>query len=167
MLKFLTGLPLCSSLHTASSNEQWLLQLTDTRPIVHDRAVEALGTRGPKVIADLRLLATSKDPLVRSRLVLVASRVGGAQAREFVLGFQRDPDPLVRELAALVIWQFSASETFRALHNLMIDEEPSVREAAQLAFGMQGDPQAIYELLFWDQGGRLPERMGDRVEGWR
>src|SRR4051812_40513004 len=54
------------------------------------RAVASLIRRGPAVLADLAVLGKDRDWLLRSRVVEVATGIGGAEAAPLLLDLTRD-----------------------------------------------------------------------------
>jgi putative heme-binding domain-containing protein len=135
--------------------------LSDLRPAVRRRAVQALADRGHTTLPALKAVLHSSDSPVEARLnaVWAATRIEGMEARAVVREALRDPDGTVRQAAIhsiSVCRDVQASEDFliqllttsllHALDRVEPKDAQNARAVAE-ALGRVGDRQAVIGLL--------------------
>ena len=122
--------------------------LADQRPLIRDRAREALAARGqeagPAVIA---FLAKSKAPEDRARAVWTLSRTGGPRAVDALRGALIDNHPGVRQAAARSLGMARDKNSVEALCRIVTEDAQSVRRSAAEALGRIGSPKAVKSIL--------------------
>jgi len=139
--------------------ERLIGALTDHRRGVHRPAMTALASMGPRVLADLEVLAGDNNPRVRARVAEVAADVGGERAFAILRRLVDDRDAYVREVAVLGLGAVGVDQAFDVLAPRLGDPLPGIRESAALALGQLGDPRGIPDLALWEQGGPEPHRL--------
>ena len=131
--------------------------LADPRPVVRDRAIDALVRRGDAavpILADARRLAS--DVETRSAAVFALHRVGTPAARDAVRAALADRDLDVRVAAARSVGLARDAAALPALLRAVVNDQPAVRRQAATAIGQIGDAVAVPALLKAAQD--LPDR---------
>jgi putative membrane-bound dehydrogenase-like protein len=127
--------------------------LTDARPFVQDRAVQALVDQGANAIPVLtRLLRTSAPVDARTKAVFALYRIGTPEAISQVRGGLNDADPQVRVAAARSLGLARDKQAVPELMKLVGKDEPAVRRQAATALGQIGDVKAVPALLAAAEG---------------
>ncbi|MBC7890924.1 MAG: HEAT repeat domain-containing protein, partial [Sphingobacteriaceae bacterium] len=122
--------------------------LTDTRPFVRDRAVQALVDRGAAAVAPLSgVLRRSPSVEARTRAVFALYRIGTAPARASVRVGLNDVHLQVRVAAARSVGLTRDALAVPRLRELIGKDEPAVRRQAATALGQIGDPLTVPTLL--------------------
>lgn len=140
--------------------------LDDPRPMVRDKAVEALVRQGAKCVADLAAVLASAparqpepgatgegspagdgagespEPLGRINAVWALNRIGTPEARAGVRAALVDPSPKVRQAAAHCAGVERDSAALEQLSEIVVADELPVRLKAAEALGRIGNPQA-------------------------
>ena len=115
--------------------------LDDPRPVVRDRAIDALAHRGAAAVDALALVtaADQKRPSTtvqqRRNAVWALSRIGNDAARETLRSSLEDSDPTVRQAAVRSLGVLVDTPAVVKLCQLLRDDEPPVRRAAATALG--------------------------------
>ncbi len=120
----------------------------DDRPVVRDRAIDALVAKGESAVVALTALgAASRSEETRCSAVFALSRIGTRAAREAVRGALDDPHAAVRVAAARMAGMARDLEAVSRLMDLARNDAPPVRRQAAAALGQIGDRRAAGALL--------------------
>jgi putative membrane-bound dehydrogenase-like protein len=137
--------------------------LVDPRPVVRQRAVQALGEKGANAVPALReAVRPDQSVLARRNAVWAAARIEQPGARAVVRQALDDADETVRQAAvhSVSIWRDREALPL-LLHLLRGPSLPNRRVAAE-ALGRIGDKSAVPALLE-AVGGQSPSQPTDRV----
>ncbi|MEW4570636.1 PVC-type heme-binding CxxCH protein [Tautonia sp. JC769] len=122
--------------------------LSDPRPMVRERAVEALGRLGASAVpALLAVVQDSEDPDARLNAVWASSRIDDEAAREVARIALKDADETVVQAALHVISVRRDAGALDRVVNLLHTGPPQNRRAAAEAAGRIGDPSTVPFLL--------------------
>jgi len=122
--------------------------LTDARPFVRDRALQALVDRGDAAVASLReVLRRSPSSEARTRAVFALYRIGTAAARASVRAGLNDAHLQVRVAAARSVGLARDAQALARLRELIGKDEPAARRQAATALGQIGNVQSVPMLL--------------------
>ncbi len=121
--------------------------LSDSRPMVRDKAVEAIVRRGSKSVATLATMietdaTRSSEPSQRLNAVWALSRIGTDKARAAVRVALSDADDKVRHAAAHCIGVERDAAALERLAEMVVADELPVRLKAAEALGRIGNPEA-------------------------
>ncbi|MCC6165091.1 MAG: HEAT repeat domain-containing protein [Acidobacteria bacterium] len=122
--------------------------LADRRPVVRDRAIDALVRAGDAAVgalADARRLAS--DVETRAGAVFALHRIGTPAAREAVRDALGDRNPDVRVAAARSVGLARDAAALPALLRVVVTDAPAVRRQAATALEQIGQPEAVPALL--------------------
>lgn len=122
--------------------------LADPRPVVRDRALEALvraGEGGVPTLVNARRLAS--DVETRAAVVFSLHRVGTPAAREAVRAALADRDASVRVAAARSVGLARDEAALPTLLRLVVTDAPAVRRQSATALGQLGKAEAVPALL--------------------
>lgn len=131
--------------------------LAEPRPVVRDRALEALVQRadaGVTALAEVRRLAI--DAETRAAAVFGLHRIGTTAARAAVRAAFADPDIDVRVAAARSVGLARDRAALPALHLAVVQDAPAVRRQAATALEQVGDAASVPVLL--EAARNLPDR---------
>ncbi|MCP4190781.1 MAG: c-type cytochrome [Planctomycetaceae bacterium] len=130
----------------ASSN-QLLTYLQDPRPVVRDRAIEALATRDQEAIHHLHTAWKELSTQQRRNAVWSLSRMESKTATAQIRLALSDPDHSVAQAAARSVGVLRDKQSVAALCQLLNGESWPLRRSAATALGRIGDASAIPHLL--------------------
>lgn len=122
--------------------------LADPRPVVRDRAIEALVRAGEAAVvtlADARRLAS--DVETRAAAVFALHRIGTPLARDAVRAALGDRDAGVRVAAARSVGLSRDAAAVPILLRAVVTDAPAVRRQAATALEQIGQPEAVPALL--------------------
>jgi HEAT repeat protein len=120
----------------------WLSQLTDSDPLVRERAVRELGELRDEGLLDVLLNAcTDTDDQVRGWALSYVSEIATDQLPLY-LAAARDPSPFVRERACNAL-RYSSHDAIPVLRDLLNDDAAPVRLEAVIALGSLEAKEAI------------------------
>lgn len=127
--------------------------LSDPRPFVRDRAVQALVDHKSAAVEVLKkTLQTSKAEDVRTKAVFALYRIGTAEAQSAVRSALDDTHPQVRIAAARSVGLSKDKQAVGKLMELLSQQDPAGRRQSATALGQIGDPQAVPALLAAAEG---------------
>jgi putative heme-binding domain-containing protein len=133
-----------ASLEPAKATEY----LNDTRPFVHDRAVQRLVDARETSVAPLtELLRKSRSADVRTKALFALYRIGTPEALTAVRTGLADADVQVRVAAARSAGLAKDAQSINKLTELTGKDDPAVRRQAATALGQIGDKSAVQALL--------------------
>ncbi|WP_165072880.1 PVC-type heme-binding CxxCH protein [Paludisphaera rhizosphaerae] len=122
--------------------------LTDARPAVRRRALEALGKLGVEAVGDLaEAVQRSRSVEVRRNAIWASARIDAPEARAVARTGLTDSDEGVRQTAAAVVSLTRDAEALPQLTALILSESPFNRRAAAEAMGRIGDRSAVPTIL--------------------
>lgn len=122
--------------------------LKDPRPVVRDKAVEAMIAHGGESVnAFAEILKTSGSEEDQGMAVFALYRIGGDQALTAIAAALDDRGSVVRTAAARVLGLAEYSPAVPALVRRLFDSSLSVRRQAATALGQIGDQAAVEPLL--------------------
>ncbi len=122
--------------------------LGEARPAVQNRAVRALGARGPDAVGALNAVvkqSTSAD--ARRNAVWALTRIDTAQAREAVRLALNDRDESVRHAAIHSAGLVRDAGALPALRDALKTGSPAIQRVAAESLGRIGDARAIPDLI--------------------
>lgn len=122
--------------------------LADRRPVVRDRAIDALVRRGEAAVptlADARRLASDLE--VRAAAVFALHRIGSTAARAAVRAALVDRELDVRVAAARAVGLARDASALPALLRAVVNDQPAMRRQAATAIEQIGDAVAVPALL--------------------
>ena len=122
--------------------------LNDTRPVVRDKAVDAIIDRGAAIL-DLmsNLIVESSDSDFRKRGLWAVSRIKSKSSLEILQKALKDLDSGVRQVAVRSLGRLKDKTALMPLTTLLSDSSPSVRAAAAAAIGELDDKKALPYLF--------------------
>ncbi len=115
-------------------------RLTDPRPAVRDRAVEALVESGNAAVPALRAAMSEAT-------VFALARIGTAEARQGVRAALEDARMSVRVAAARMSGMAGDRDAVPRLMEMTRKDEPAARRQAATALGQIGDARAVPALI--------------------
>ncbi len=120
----------------------------DSRPVVRERAIEAMAARGKQSIGPLSDVL-KRDASAEKKLgaVWALSRIDDAAAREASASALADSSPAVRQAAAHAASLWRDSKALDRLCQCLEDPSPAVVRTAAEAIGRIGDSKAVAPLL--------------------
>lgn len=122
--------------------------LGDSRPVVRDRAVEALVSAGKRSIEVLtHLLTSSSKEEERTAVVFALHRIDADSTTVPILAALEDESPMVRTAAARCLGLAKARSAVNGLSEKLHDPDPGVRRQAATALGQIGDGAAVPALV--------------------
>ncbi len=122
--------------------------LNDSRPIVRDRAVQAIVDRGQKAVNTLtNMIRTSGSPDTRTEAVFALYQIGTPDALSAVRTALNDKNIQVRVAAARSSGQARDMEAVAKLTELVSKDVPAVRRQAATALGQIGKKASANSLL--------------------
>jgi len=131
--------------------------LDDSRPVVRERAIQALAKKGSDAVATLaETIRKSESADARRNSVWTATRIDGAAAREAVRIALTDKDDVVRQAAIHSVSLHRDRDAVPELLKLLSGEWAQNIRAAAEALGRIGDKNAVPALL--EVAGNLFER---------
>ena len=122
--------------------------LNDSRPVVRDKAVDAIIDRGDAIL-DLmsNLIVESSDSVFRKRCLWAISRIKSKSSLVFLQKALKDLDSGVRQVAVRSLGRLKDKTALMPLAALLSDSSPSVRAAAATAIGQLDDKKALPYLF--------------------
>ncbi|HLV00806.1 MAG TPA: PVC-type heme-binding CxxCH protein, partial [Acidobacteriota bacterium] len=130
-----------------ASPQELASRLNDDRPVVRDRAVEALSRKGSEAIRELVKVLAEGERQSRVQAVWTLTRIGTEPALEAVRSALQDKDPGVRQAACRSVFTTRDTQAGPLLKTLLYDDHPSVRREAAAALGRLKVPGAVEPLL--------------------
>ncbi len=122
--------------------------LADSRPVVAERAIEVLTTRGDGAMGSLATaLFESTDYRARQNAVWALARIGSENARLLLRQALADDEAPVRQAAAHAVSDLRDAESILVLIDMVAQDEPAVRREAATALGRLGQAAAVPALL--------------------
>src|SRR5690606_24510376 len=125
-----------------ASPQELASRLNDDRPVVRDRAVEALSRKGSEAIRELVKVLAEGERQSRVQAVWTLTRIGTEPALEAVRSALQDKDPGVRQAACRSVFTTRDTQAGPLLKTLLYDDHPSVRREAAAALGRLKVPGA-------------------------
>jgi putative membrane-bound dehydrogenase-like protein len=123
-------------------------RLSDPRPAVEDRALEAVIEKGDAAIAPLSDLLKSKKPsAIRCQAVWGLTRIGSPKAVEAVRSALKDSEPMVLIAAAHSLGMAKDAASVEGLMKLVSHDDLAVRRQADEALGQIGEVRAAEAVL--------------------
>lgn len=130
-----------------ATNDELALRLSDERPAVRERAVDALAQRGHAAVPVLTRLLHGGDAKVRRRAVWTLSRIGTSEARAAVRGALDDEEWSVRLSAARSVSATRDPAARSVLEQRLNDKNTAVAREAATALGRIGKSNSVPALL--------------------
>jgi len=122
--------------------------LDDPRPVVRDRALEALSAAGEAAVASLQAQRVSaRTTEGAASAVFALARIGTAPALEAVRAALDDARPEVRQAAARMLGMARDRAAVPSLIRLLSGGDAAVRRQAATALGQIGDRAAVPALI--------------------
>lgn len=118
-------------------------ELTSDDEGLQHRAEAELIRHGAEVLPDLTILADDHDPLLRMRVVTVASGIGGEAPVPLLLRLGRDPDGRVRTASVLGLGRCRGPGVFERLRDALQAVDADERDAGAQSLGALGDVRAL------------------------
>ncbi len=135
--------------------EKIVTLLDDSRPLVRDRAVQAIVDGGEKAVQALTTtLKNSKSADVRTKAVFALARIGIKEALAGVLAALSDKDLQVRIAAARALGTARHELAVGKLIELVGKDVPAVRRQAATALGKIGNKTSVPALLSAAKGNK-------------
>ena len=122
--------------------------LNDSRPVVRDKAVNAIIARGDSIL-DLmsNLIVKSSDSAFRKRCLWAVSRIKSKSSLVFLQKALNDLDSGVRQVAARSLGRLKDKTALMPMIPLLSDSSSSVRATAATAIGQLEDKKALPYLF--------------------
>ncbi len=122
--------------------------LGDPRPVVAERAIELLVSRGDAAMGSLATaLFESDDYRARQNGVWALARIGSENALLLLHQALADDDARVRQTAVHSVSDLRDARSLAPLISIVEDDDPPVRREAATALGRLGNPAAVPALL--------------------
>jgi putative membrane-bound dehydrogenase-like protein len=130
-----------------AGSDELAKRLDDSRPVVRDRALDTLATRGAEAVAALQNAIAADSPRQRRNAVWSLSQIGSDQARAAIRDVLDDSDVTVQQAAVRSLGVLKDRKAVPELVELLGASTLSVRCATATALGEIGDPAAVPALL--------------------